>query len=218
VPAPPARAAQGRGRFELLRRRVARTLVRRPVIVALDDHAIVAILVVAGFVALAVLIVASFVMIAVLVVAGLMMVVVTGFMVVVVASFAATAIVAAGAAVAAFMVVAATLAATTFAAAFSSTAFTAAFSSTAFATFAAVCEGAGDHGRTIQADRQSGRKADGKGCHSGRLQQAARPVRLRVALGRRKLLAVDGIHRSILLKWCWGRPRDRPGRRLATPS
>jgi hypothetical protein len=70
---------------------------------------------------------------------------------------------------------------------------------TAFATFAAVGKGLGQAERVADAERQGGCKAECQGGHGRRLQQAARALRPHVAGRDRNLLAVNGIHRFILL-------------------
>jgi hypothetical protein len=187
-----ARALVGRAiiiNWRFSARSIATTLVGCAIIVAGDDYAVLAILIIAGFVVLAVLIVASFVVVALLIVTALMMVI---------AALARAAVAAAMTAVAALAVaVAAVLAAVMVAI----TTFTA-------TAFAAIGEGRRQGEWPIQACGQGARKTDGQGGQGGRLQQAVHPLRLRVAAGN--LLAGSRFHRSILLKRVLGRPLDRP--------
>jgi hypothetical protein len=190
-----ARALVGRAiiiNWRFSARSIATTLVGCAIIVAGDDYAVLAILIIAGFVVLAVLIVASFVVVALLIVTALMMVI---------AALARAAVAAAMTAVAALAVaVAAVLAAVMVAI----TTFTA----TAFAAIGEWGDGPRQGEWPIQACGQGARKTDGQGGQGGRLQQAVHPLRLRVAAGN--LLAGSRFHRSILLKRVLGRPLDRP--------
>jgi hypothetical protein len=154
-------------------RRIARTLIRRAVVIA-GNH----LTVVAGL------------MIVAAIVTGLMVVAVisAGFLAVMAAAFAGAAIVAAaGTTVARFAVAAIVVIAV---AAFA--AMTAAFAATVMVpALAAIGEslGHGELDAMVDAERQRRREADRQGCHGGGLQQPAQAHLPKIGLIGGKLLA-----------------------------
>src|SRR5690349_18537115 len=202
-------AAEWCGRLELLRCHVAGALVRRAVIVAGDNQAIVAHAIVSWALVWGAVVIAGFAVIdirAVVVASFAIAAVIIGVMVrpIVVAAFTTVAAVMTAVAtvmVAAFAAATAAFAAPIVVAAVAPIVVAAVAPVAAtFTPFAAIGKGVGHAELGVQAHRQGGRETDGQRSHGGGTQQAAHPQRPQVALFHRKSLTGNGGHYSILLK------------------